>query len=63
MSGADESNRYPNWITHDSDRHAWDSLSPEQREQHLDAVEYIREEYPEEELSVVLVGTVLTFGG
>lgn len=62
MSGTDQSNEYPDFVT-DADRHAWDSLSPKCQQQYLDAVDYIREEYPGEELSVVLIGTVLTFGG
>lgn len=47
----------------DADRHAWDELTPDRKQQYLDAVDYVRAEYPDEELSVALIGTVLSFGG
>ena len=53
---------YPDFVT-DTDRHAWDAMSPECQQQYLDAVPYILEIYPGETPSVVLIGTVLTFGG
>lgn len=53
---------YPDFVTED-DRHAWDALSPEDKQAYLDAVPYIRQEYPGEELSVIMIGTVLSFGG
>lgn len=53
---------YPDFVT-DADRHAWDAMSPECQQQYLDAVPYILGTYPGETPSVVLIGTVLTFGG
>lgn len=53
---------YPDFVT-DADRHAWGAMSSELQQQYLDAVPYILETYPGETLSVVLIGTVLTFGG
>ena len=38
-------------------------MSSELQQQYLDAVPYILETYPGETPSVVLIGTVLTFGG
>lgn len=62
MSPADQTTNYPDFVT-DADCHAWDELAPERKQQYLNAVDYIREEYPDEELSVALIGTVLAFGG
>lgn len=62
MSAADQTATYPDFVT-DADRHAWDELTPERKQQYLDAVDYVRTEYPDEELSVALIGTVLSFGG
>lgn len=62
MSAADQTATYPEFVT-DADRHAWDALSPEDKQAYLDAVPYIQQEYPNEELSVVMIGTVLSFGG
>jgi len=53
---------YPDFVT-DASRHAWDAMSSELQQQYLDAVPYILETYPGEKLSVVLIGTVLAFGG
>lgn len=53
---------YPDFVT-DADRHVWDKMPQNEKQKFLDAVDYIREEYPEETLSVALIGTVLTFGG
>lgn len=60
--GMTTANEYPDFVT-DDDRRAWDAMSPERQQQYLDAVPYILETYPGETLSVVLIGTVLTFGG
>lgn len=62
MTGEQDDDSCPDFVG-DHDRLAWDRLSPERKQQYLDAVPYIREEYPEEKLSMVLIGTVLTFGG
>lgn len=62
MNDSEQNTGYPGFVTED-DRHAWDALSPEDQKQYLDAADYIREEYPGEELSVALIGTVLAFGG
>jgi len=53
---------YPDFVT-DADRHAWDAMSLDLQQQYLDAVPYILETYPGEQLSMALIGTVLTFGG
>lgn len=62
MDAADQTTTYPDFVN-DADRHAWDELTPERKQQYLDAVDYVRAEYPDEELSVALIGTVLSFGG
>lgn len=62
MSTSDPNATYPDFVT-DADRHVWDALSPGRKRQYLDAVDYIRAEHPDEELSVALIGTVLAFGG
>lgn len=62
MSAADRTSTYPDFVTAD-DRYAWDALSPEDQQAYLDAVPYIQQEYPDEELSVIMIGTILTFGG
>lgn len=54
--------KYPDFVT-DADRSDWDGMSPERRQQYLDAADHVRESYPSEELSVALIGTALTFGG
>lgn len=59
MSTDDE---YPNFVT-DADRHAWANMSAERQQQYKDAVPYVLEKYPNEQMSVALIGTVLTFGG
>lgn len=53
---------YPDFVT-DDDRYAWNALSPEDKQAYLDAVPYIRQEYPDDELSVIMIGTILSFGG
>lgn len=53
---------YPLFVT-TAERRSWDAMSPERRQQYLDAVPYILGEYPGEKMSVALIGTVLTFGG
>lgn len=53
---------YPDFVTED-DRYAWDKLSPERKQEYLNALPYIREEYPDEELSVGMIGTILAVGG
>lgn len=62
MSTPRESSNYRDLVTI-ADRHAWDELSPEQRKQYPGAVDYVRDEYPDEELSVALIGTAMAFGG
>ncbi|MGO2045784.1 MAG: hypothetical protein ACTH2X_00935 [Brachybacterium tyrofermentans] len=62
MNSTEHTPAYPDFVTENS-RHSWDAFTPEQRQQYLDAAEYVREEYPNEELSVALIGTVLAFGG
>jgi len=55
-------NEYPDFVT-DANRHAWDAMSSELQQQYLEAVPYILETYPDEKLSMALIGTVLAFGG
>lgn len=53
---------YPDFVA-DVERHAWDEMAPEEQQKILDAVDYVREEYPDEKLSLGLIGTIITFGG
>lgn len=62
MTTSQQTPGYPEFVN-EADRHAWDKMSPERQQRYLDAADYVREEYPDEELSVALIGTVLTFGG
>ncbi|MGP5307031.1 hypothetical protein [Brachybacterium alimentarium] len=62
MSTDPNDSTYPDFVSED-DRHAWDALSPEDKQTYRDAVPYIRETYPGEELSVIMIGTILSFGG
>lgn len=59
MSTDDE---YPYFVT-DADRQAWANMSAERQQQFKDAVPYVLKTYPNEQMSVALIGTVLTFGG
>lgn len=60
--GVTADDEYPDFVT-DTDRHAWDAMSAERQRQYKDAVAYALEQYPEEQMSRVLIGTVPTFGG
>lgn len=53
---------YPDFVA-DVERHAWDKMPQDERQKVLDAADYVRAEYPDEQLSLGLIGTVLTFGG
>lgn len=54
---------YPFFVDSTSARESWDKLSPERQQDYLEVVPYIQEEYPDEKLSVGLIGTILAFGG
>lgn len=54
-------NTYPAFVTENS-REEWDSFTAEQKQAYLDVVPYLQREYPDEELSVAMIGTALAFG-
>lgn len=54
---------YPFFIEDDAFRDLWDDLKPERQQDYLQVVPYIQEEYPDEELSVGMIGTIVAFGG
>lgn len=54
---------YPFFIEDEASRDLWDDLTPERQARYLRAVPYIQEGYPDEKLSVGMIGTILAFGG
>jgi len=60
--GVTADDEYPDFAT-DTDRHAWDAMSAERQQQYEDAVAYVLERHSEEQMSVALIGTVLTLDG
>ena len=54
---------YPFFVDSARARESWDKLPPEQQQDFLEAVPYIQKEYPSEELTVGMIGTILAVGG
>ncbi|WP_106507468.1 hypothetical protein [Brachybacterium timonense] len=54
---------YPFFIEDDIDKESWDALTQDDQTRFLRAVPYIQEKYPDEKLSVGMIGTILAVGG